>query len=82
MKKVKGKIKFNYDQTSDVLYLFVNEARPTSSLELESGIVIRYDPGTDHVVGATIVDYKARKNLGILKPIPYFEEFELPEVST
>lgn len=44
-----------YDADSDVLYLHVGEPREAEGEETPEGHVLRYAPGTQSVVGLTVV---------------------------
>jgi uncharacterized protein YuzE len=78
MEKIKGKILFDYDNISDVLYTYIDKPRPAATIEPESGIVVRYDPKTQEIVGITIIDYMKRIKCGKLDKIPFFEDVEFP----
>jgi hypothetical protein len=45
----------DYDAESDVLYLHVGEPRPAEGEQTPEGHVIRYAPGTNDVVGLTLL---------------------------
>jgi uncharacterized protein YuzE len=45
----------NYDVDNDVLYLHVGEPEPAEGEETPEGHVLRYAPGTDRVVGLTVL---------------------------
>jgi uncharacterized protein YuzE len=45
----------DYDGDSDVLYLHVGEAREAVGEETPEGHVLRYAPGTQAIVGLTVV---------------------------
>jgi uncharacterized protein YuzE len=52
-------LRASYDDIADVLYVVTRApALDTKSKEVEDGLVLRYDAGTNMPVGATIVDYK------------------------
>jgi uncharacterized protein YuzE len=61
MERVKitiGQVTFdhaNYDADGDVLYLHVGESREAEGEETPEGHVIRYAPGTQEVVGLTVL---------------------------
>lgn len=78
MKKIYGKIYFDYDKSADVLYATIDDPRPCATMEPESGVVICYDPHINQIVGFTIVDYVKRRNAGKLDSVPYFEDISLP----
>jgi uncharacterized protein YuzE len=44
-----------YDAGSDVLYLHVGEPREAEGEETPEGHVLRYAPGSQHIVGLTIL---------------------------
>ena len=74
MEKIRGKINYCYDKEVDVLYSYINKPRPASSKELNNGVVLRYDPKSNKLVGFTIIDFKKRIKNGLLKSIPSFPE--------
>lgn len=45
----------NYDEANDVLYLSVGEPRKAEGEETPEGHVLRYSPGTDRVIGLTLL---------------------------
>jgi uncharacterized protein YuzE len=45
----------NYDAENDVLYLHVGEPESGEGEETPEGHVVRYAPGTNHVVGLTVL---------------------------
>lgn len=45
----------NYDVDNDVLYLHVGEPQSAEGEETPEGHVLRYAPGTDRVVGLTVL---------------------------
>lgn len=67
MKKIKGKLKFDYDDENDVLYAYINKPRKAISKELDSGVVIRLDPISKKMVGFTIIDFLFKITKGLLK---------------
>lgn len=79
MKKIKGEYCFDYDFEDDILDLYIEKPVPAKSLEMGNGILIRINPDTNEIVGFTIIDYEWRKEKGLLKQIPYFEDIQLPE---
>ena len=53
-------LKVNYDPSADVAYFSYGEPREALSFEGEGGIVIRFDPETNKVVGFTVVNFLRR----------------------
>lgn len=45
----------DYDADSDVLYLHVGEPREAEGEETPEGHVLRYAPGTQNIVGLTVI---------------------------
>ena len=45
----------HYDAEVDVLYITIKESEDAVSYEVEEGLVLRLDPETDELVGATIM---------------------------
>jgi hypothetical protein len=46
----------DYDQDSDVLYLHVGPPQPGEGEETPKGHVVRFAPGTQRIVGLTVID--------------------------
>jgi len=72
------KIKYKYDERSDVLYASIGNPRPGISEEPFDGILIRRDANTGEVIGFTIINYSRQKRDGFIRKIPYFEDVEIP----
>ena len=45
----------DYDAQNDVLYLHVGEPQEAEGEEAPEGHVLRYEPGTQHIVGLTVL---------------------------
>lgn len=50
----------SYDRQSDVLYLSYGETREAISEENEDGVLVRRDPGSNEILGFTVVDFSRR----------------------
>lgn len=48
----------DYDPDGDVLYLHVGEPQPAEGEETPEGHVLRFAPGTQQIVGLTIINAK------------------------
>lgn len=65
----------NYDADSDVLYLHVGEPQEAEGEETPEGHVLRYGPGTQSIVGLTVIgarrllDRDGNVTVTILEPI-------------
>jgi hypothetical protein len=46
----------DYDQTGDVLYLHVGPPQPGEGEETPEGHIVRYEPGTQRIVGLTVIN--------------------------
>ncbi len=46
----------DYDSDGDVLYLHVGSPREAEGEETPEGHVLRFEPGTDHIVGLTFLN--------------------------
>lgn len=46
----------DYDAEGDVLYLHVGSPREADGEETAEGHVLRFEPGTEHIVGLTVVN--------------------------
>lgn len=55
-----GKLELSYDRDADVLYVSLGSPRPAVTDEAEGGLLIRRDPETRDIVGATVLEYEAR----------------------
>jgi uncharacterized protein YuzE len=78
MDKIKGKLFFDYDDESDVLYSYINKPHPAIGHDLKNGVTLRIDPNKKRIVGFTIVNYKYKMKKGIIKSIPSFKNIKLP----
>lgn len=45
----------DYDVDNDVLYLHVGEPQPAEAEETPEGHVLRYSPGTQRIIGLTVL---------------------------
>jgi uncharacterized protein YuzE len=77
MEKIKGKLKFDYDKSNDVLYSFIDKPQSARSEEVEGGVLIRVDSRVHKIVGFTVLDFKRRIKDGYLKKIPCFEDIDI-----
>lgn len=65
----------DYDEDADILYLWVDAARPAVTYETKHGHLVQLDPGTREFVGVAIVDYRGRwEGKEIPLEIPVVEE--------
>lgn len=74
-----GRILWDYDAESDVLYSKIRDAKFPYELILDGGIVLSVDPDDFEVIGFTIIDYMWRKEHNKLGVIPFFPKEELPD---
>lgn len=49
----------DYDAEGDVLYLHVGDPIEAEGEETPEGHVVRYEPGTQHVVGLTVINARS-----------------------
>lgn len=54
------KVKWDYDEEADVLYLSVGEPKSAAGVDIGEGIVLRYDEAAKEVVGLTLIGLRAR----------------------
>lgn len=54
----KKKLRYDYDNYSDVLYLSFGKPKKAVSVESDEGYLIRYDPFSEKLIGITIVDFR------------------------
>lgn len=52
----------DYDAAGDVLYLHVGQPQPGEGEETPEGHVLRFAPGTQRVVGLTVINARALLN--------------------
>jgi uncharacterized protein YuzE len=50
-------LRLNYDEEADVLYASIDKPQPAVSVEIESGILLRYIPPKNEVVGVTLINF-------------------------
>lgn len=55
-----AKIKWDYDEDADVLYISVGEPKPVVGVDIGEGVVLRYDETRNEIVGLTLIGLKAR----------------------
>jgi len=46
----------DYDAEGDVLYLHVGSPREAEGEETPEGHMLRFDPGTEHIIGLTVMN--------------------------
>lgn len=63
------KVKWDYDEEADVLYLSVGEPRAATGVDIGEGVVLRYDEEAKEVVGLTLIGLRAK----LLKELPASE---------
>ncbi len=51
---------WDYDEEADVLYLSVGPPGPAVGVDIGEGVILRYDPARNEVVGLTLVGLRAR----------------------
>lgn len=56
--KASARMKVDYDDIGDVLYITASKITQTKNDEDEAGLVLRYDLATKRPVGATVIDFK------------------------
>ena len=49
-----------YDRAADVLYLSIGNPAPALTKGAENGLLIRFDPATNRVVGVTVLNYEEK----------------------
>ena len=50
-------LRLNYDEEADVLYASIDKPQPAISVEIEAGILLRYTPPGNEVVGVTLISF-------------------------
>jgi uncharacterized protein YuzE len=53
-----GRLRISYNREGDVLYISLGEPREALTVPEAEGLLVRVDPETKEVVGATITDYE------------------------
>ena len=59
-----------YDEEADVLYISLGAARPALGVEIENGVIVRYDEETNEIVGVTLVGLREKTSHELSQPIP------------
>ena len=72
-----GQFELSYDPDADVLYVSIGEPRPALTQEEMHGLLLRKDPKTGDVVGATVLDYE--EHFRQLTDLSWLERMPLPE---
>lgn len=54
------KVKWDYDEDADVLYLSIGEPKSAVGVDIGEGVVLRYDETAKEVVGLTLIGLRAR----------------------
>jgi uncharacterized protein YuzE len=55
-----NELRITYDREADVLYCAFGDPKPAISVEHDNGVVVRFNPDNDEVVGVTILDFFKR----------------------
>lgn len=55
-----SKMNYDYDKTSDILYISLGEPKQAISIEKETGVLLRVDPFKDKIVGITVINVKKK----------------------
>ena len=63
----------SYDEKADVLYISIGAPRPAVGVEIDNGVIVRYDEDTNEIVGITIIGIRESASYELSQPIP--EEF-------
>lgn len=65
----------DYDESEDILYLWVNGPQPAVTFETSEGHLVQLDPESRELVGLVIVDYRARwEGQEIAVEVPLYEQ--------
>jgi hypothetical protein len=54
------KFSISFDREADVVYLSFGEPSPAVGEEVAEGVFARYDPGSEELVGLTLVGFSKR----------------------
>ena len=60
----------SYDEGADVLYISLGAPRPAVGVEIENGVIVRYDEETNEIVGVTLVGLREKTSRELSLPIP------------
>ncbi|HEV3114000.1 MAG TPA: DUF2283 domain-containing protein [Candidatus Binataceae bacterium] len=52
-----GRLDISYDEDADVLYVSIGKPQVADTFDSEYGLLLRKDPKTQEIVGATILHY-------------------------
>lgn len=56
----KDKLNWLYDEEGDVLYISIDEPKPSVGIDVGEGLILRYDESTGKVTGLTIIGLRDR----------------------
>jgi uncharacterized protein YuzE len=51
------RVRYHYDRTADVMYFSFERPRKAKTVELNEDFLFRLDPGTEEVVGMTVISF-------------------------
>ena len=60
----------SYDEGADVLYISLGAPKPAVGVEIENGVIVRYDEETNVIVGVTLVGLREKTSQELSSPIP------------
>jgi uncharacterized protein YuzE len=60
-------LSWDYDEEADTLYIAVGDPRPAITVDLGEGVLARYDPGSETVVGLTLLGLRSRLLEGLAR---------------
>jgi uncharacterized protein YuzE len=60
-------LSWDYDEEADVLYIAIGDPRPAVTVDLGEGVLARYDPANETVVGLTVLGLRSRLLEGLAK---------------
>ncbi len=54
------KIDWEYDEEGDVLYLSIGKPRKATGVDIDQGVIVRYDEKKKEVVGLTVLGVRSK----------------------
>lgn len=70
------RLSIDYDEKFDVLYISIDEPKPSYGEEDYEGIIIRRNLENDDITGVTIIDYRKRNKDIIKTYLPFILDFD------
>ena len=56
----KENLNWEYDEEADVLYISIGKPKPSESIDIGEGTIIRFNPKTKEITGITLTNLSKR----------------------